>query len=153
MNRLANLLLLLVVGICGFSFWLARGRPVPGFLESKGIGSAPVAIQMADPLDEPVHLRVLNGTQLSGLAGQVALLLPGLGCVIEGVGNADSWPDSPSVLINRRLSEARARQLAEILGGIPILREWDARTTEDAVLVLGLDHERIQAVLFSAASP
>ncbi len=49
---------------------------------------------------------------------------------------------SRSLLVNRRLGDDQAAQLAARLGGMPVLREWDPRCREDAVIVLGHDHDR-----------
>jgi len=147
MRRPLNMLLLLLVIACGVSLWLAAGRPLPGITRTgSGAGVQPVAGTQA----APVHLRILNSTDKTGLAGEIALLLPRLGCVVEGVGNASGWPGSPTVLINRRLKTEQAAGMARLLGGIPVLREWDGRTTEDAVLVLGSDFEKIRATLKAA---
>ena len=149
MGRPLNLILLLLLVVCGVSLWLAQGRPLPEFLSSPEIkpgfeSPGPVATR-----EEPVHLKILNGTEMAGLAGEVALLVTRLGCVVEGVGNAAQWPGSVSVLINRRLTASEAKDLALRLGGIPVLQEWDGRTTEDAVLILGQDHQEITAALRS----
>lgn len=147
MSRTLNLLLILLVLVCGVSLWLAQGRPLPEFLS--GIEKRPVPGVPADLESHvlSVHLRILNGTEEPGLAGEVALLVTRLGCVVEGIGNADHWSGTESVLINRRLPNAEANSLAIQLGGLPVLREWDGRTTEDAVLILGNDHQEISVAL------
>lgn len=144
MARPRNLLLGALVIACALSLWLARGRPLPGS-RSEPAASAPEMLRASDdaPL-EPIHLRILNATGQPGLAGDLALLVPRLDCVVEGVGNAATWPGSPSLLINRRLPPDRADALAACLGGIPVLREWDGRASEDAVLVLGADFEQVR---------
>lgn len=144
MSRLGNVILILLVIVCGVSLWMAQGRPLPGFLASSDVALPQPESLLEDPLDEPVHLRILNGTDQPGLAGQMALLVPRLGCVVQGVGNARPWPHSPTLLINRRLSPGRARELALKLGDIPVMREWDERTAEDAVLVLGDDFQVVK---------
>ena len=70
-------------------------------------------------------------------------MLPLLGCVVERVGNAPHNDHARSLLVNRRLDSKTAAALAGRLGGLPVLREADSRTTEDAVLVLGQDHEHL----------
>jgi hypothetical protein len=149
MGRPRNFLLALLVAVCAVSLWLARGDS-PSLREDAlpEDHGAPSVQEAALP---PAHLRVLNSTGEAGLAAEAALLLPGLGCVVEGVGNAPGWGGSPSVLINRRLSDDRAAMLARKLGEISVIREWDGRTTEDAVLVLGADHARLLARLKEVA--
>lgn len=147
MSRTLNLLLILLVLVCGVSLWLAQGRPLPEFMGRTGNESASDTPVSLESRALSVHLRILNGTEEPGLAGEVALLVTRLSCVVEGIGNAEQWPGTESVLINRRLPNAEASSLALQLGGIPVLREWDGRTTEDAVLILGNDHQEISAAL------
>ena len=94
-----------------------------------------------------MHLRILNGTQETGLAREVGLRLGAAGHVIEGVGNAAGIRDGGSLLVNRRLDDAVARRLAAELGGVAVIREWDGRCSEDAVLVLGADWSQVLAAL------
>ena len=75
------------------------------------------------------------------------------GCVCEGVGDYPGQRVVESFLINRRLTDDQARQLAAKLGRLPVLREWDSRTTEDAVLVLGLDHAESRRSLDELPAP
>ncbi|MBE0564484.1 MAG: LytR C-terminal domain-containing protein, partial [Krumholzibacteria bacterium] len=69
------------------------------------------------------------------------------GLVIGGVGNAPEPAAPATLLVNRRLDEEAARRLAQRLGGIPVVREWDARCSEDAVLLLGPDWRRVRDAL------
>ncbi len=95
---------------------------------------------------QAVHLRILNGTQASGLARQFSLLVAGRGCVVEGVGNAPgSWPQS--LLVNRRLAPEDALNLARKFGSVEVIHQWDERLTEDAVLILGEDYEKLRGAL------
>lgn len=144
MARPRNFLLAVLVLACGLSLWLARGLPWPGRPQGQATSGGQPAVPVDDTRLEPVHLRILNATGEGGLAGDLALLVPRLGCVVEGVGNAAPWDGSPSLLINRRLPADRAADLAARLGGIPVLKEWDGRTSEDAVLVLGADFPRVR---------
>ncbi|MCP4291804.1 MAG: LytR C-terminal domain-containing protein [bacterium] len=153
--RSLNFWLFLMVIVCGISFWLAAGSPLPsgwnlalpGDFDTNSLnasgGETPI-------FEQPVHLRILNGTGENGLARQFSLLVAPRGCVVEGVGNANgsaagSWPES--MLICRRLDLEKAEILAKEFGSIPIIRQWDERMTEDAVLVLGQDHAKIKAAL------
>ncbi len=143
MSRVRNLVLLLLVIVCGLSFWMAR-RPGadqarPTVVERPAVAPpAPVAT---------VHLAVLNGTSESGLARRVSRLLPPLGCVVVTVADAPHDTFARSLLVNRRLDPDQARQLARRLADPTLVTEWDARCDEDAVLVLGRDHARILAQL------
>ena len=122
-----NLPLLLVAVVCAVSLWMGlRGGDAP---EAAPSDSAPPPV---------IHLRVLNGTAAQGLAGDLGRELGATGLVIEGVGNAER-PAARSLLVNRRLDGGAAEELAARLGGVPVIREWDGRCTEDAVLLLGED--------------
>ena len=144
-----NTWLLLLVAICALSLWFGKD------LVSKGMGSAgeeskPTGAETTFAMsaeDTPIHLVVLNGTRESGLAREVSLLLGRVGCVAESVGNAPHRDFARSLLVNRRLSDRHAGALARRLGGIRVIREWDGRVGEDAVLVLGADCQRLTGFL------
>jgi hypothetical protein len=136
----ANLWLLLAVVLCAVSLWAGL----------RGGASGPAEVAARAPAAGPppaVHLRVLNGTERAGLAREVSLLLGPTGCVVVGVGNAPANPWPHSLLVNRRLAPVRAEELARRLGGLTVIREWDSRADEDAVLVLGADWERLRRSL------
>jgi hypothetical protein len=145
MRRPLNFWLLLVVVICGVSFWFGKGAFLP---QIKNDTMAHVEAPSADLSDQNVHanvhLLVLNGTYEKGLARDFSLIVSRIGCVAQGTGNAPGKPWLETILINRRLGSARASVLADQLGGIKVIREFDGRTSEDAVLVLGNDHEQIR---------
>jgi hypothetical protein len=140
--RRANLWLVAVLLLAGLSLWLGRRNDAaaPADESPKPTGATR---SFAPAPAEPIHLVILNGTGEVGLAGRMSLALAAAGCVVERIGDAPHAGYATCLLINRRLSRARAHALAELLGGVTVLREWDARTAEDAVLVLGEDHERI----------
>lgn len=146
-----NLWLLVIVVICALSFWFGKDLILPA---ADG-GSDPKTpathrIEAGEEEVEPVHLLVLNGTSEGGLAREFGLLLGRAGCVAEKVGNAPHDHFEQSFLVNRQLSTIRVEQLAAELGGVPIIREFDGRTSADAVLVLGRDAERLRMHLEDA---
>ncbi len=144
MNRGRNLLLVLLVLICGVSLWLGQG----GRLTFPGRGAPRAAARSpAARLANPVHLLVLNGTAEPGLARSVGLALSAAGLVPERAANAPRTGYAHSFLVNRRLDETAAGALAVRLGGLTLLKEWDARANEDAVLVLGEDRDALLAAL------
>lgn len=132
-----NLWLALAVALCAVSLWAG--------LRGRGAASADPAA--APPPARPVLLRVLNGTAESGVARDLGLALGAAGLVIAGVGNAPEPAVPATLLVNRRLDEEAARRLAGRLGGIPVVREWDGRCSEDAVLLLGPDWRRVRDAL------
>lgn len=155
MKGTLNLWLLVIAVACGLSLWFGRGLVDGAASEtaaspSAGNGSTPVRprLELA-PAEEPVHLEVLNGTPEAGLAREFGLLLGRAGCVAEQLGNAPHADYSRSFLVNRRLPDDRAAILADRLGDLPVLREFDGRSTADAVLVLGRDADRVRAKLLA----
>ncbi|PID80376.1 hypothetical protein CSA17_05975 [bacterium DOLJORAL78_65_58] len=140
MLRSLNFWLLILLLVCGVSFWSASGG-------MDKLRSKPVIVEEEDQEPAPpVRLRILNGAGVNGLAQDISLLVAGRGCLVEEVGNADGhW--SETVLVNRRLDDGQARALAAQLGGVPLLSQWDARCSEDAVLILGADHSRLREFL------
>ncbi len=145
MRRPLNLWLIVIVVICGASIWFGRGIKLPGFKRNP----VPEAVVSSDHFAEQdilpnIHLLILNGTEIVGLAREFSLMVSRIGCVAQGTGNAPTKPWVESILINRRLSDECAQQLAIRLGGIVVLREFDGRTTEDAVLVLGQDYHQMR---------
>ena len=132
-----NTWLLIVVAVCALSLWFGKD------LVRTKAGGTPVTGAGTDSPREfegtPIHLVVLNGTGKSGLARDVSLLLGRTGCVTERIGNAPDYELEQSFLVSRRLTRRQATDLALRLGGIRVIREWDSREGEDAVLVLGAD--------------
>jgi hypothetical protein len=144
-----NTWLLILVAICALSLWLGKDLVRKG-KGSSNVESIPAGAETTFAMsaeETPIHLVVLNGTSESGLAREVSLLLGRVGCVVENVGNAPHRDFARSLLVNRRLSDRQAGALARRLGGIRVIREWDGRAGEDAVLVLGADCQRLTAFL------
>lgn len=147
MKRQTNLWLLLIVAVCAASLWVGRGAENP-FRQPDPVRQATRSTGPAgEPDAPPVHLAILNGAGQGGLARQISGLVTRVGCVVESVGNAPAGQYPGSLLINRRLDPERARALAAQLGGIRLLTEWDERSTEDAVLLLGADHALVLTAL------
>ncbi len=146
MLRSLNFWLFLVMMICGVSFWVASGTPLPAGMKFEDSTAGSNDNWTEETRQQSVHLRILNGTQTSGLARDFSLLVASRGCVVEGVGNAaGSWPKS--LLINRRLAPEDAQVLARKFGMVEVIRQWDGRLTEDAVLILGEDFEKLRSAL------
>jgi len=147
-----NIWLLLLVTVCGLSLWfgrdLVRNRTPEPTGEPEKIAAA--TDYSLEPRQVSIHLLVLNGTSETGLAREVSLMLGRAGCVTERVGNAPGLDVATSYLVNRRLSDTEAGDLARRLGGVPVLKEWDGRGGEDAVLVLGTDWANLTSALAKA---
>ncbi len=144
--RSLNFWLLLIALVCAVSFWGAKGWDLPKSFQARQTKVVSKAGWKADPGELQVHLRILNGTTTSGLAREFSLLVSGRGCVVEGVGNAEGmWPRT--LLVNRRLVPERAQELAVQLGVSEVIRQWDERFSEDAVLILGDDFDQLKKSL------
>lgn len=149
MNGRLNVWLLVLVGICAVSYWFGKDLLVTA-VEGPKKATPPEIIRDTFELSEEesaIHLVVLNGTNEAGLAREVGLLLGRAGCVAENVGNAPHRGYAKTFLVNRRLADRKAGELASLLGGVRILREMDNRGSEDAVLVLGQDWEKLTGAL------
>jgi hypothetical protein len=134
-----NVVLVLCVLAAGASLWVASGRPLPQPLRR----SPPPVVLPLPTLDQPARLAILNGTRVDGLANTFSLSVPQIGCVAERVGNAPHRHYARTLLVNRKLDDATAAAIAQKLGGVPVLKETDVRTTEDAVLVVGGDYQTV----------
>jgi hypothetical protein len=164
MRRTANYLLIVLLLVGAVSLWLKWAdkprqdevaRPADVLLERDDITPVPFAPPDSVAADgtAPVHLVVLNGTAQPRLAQQVGLAVTLVGCVTERIGNAPHTHFEKSLLINRRLPVKAAAQLAARLGGVTVIDEKDSRTTEDALLVLGADFDRVCRSLGLSPSP
>ena len=149
MSGRLNVWLLVLVAICGLSYWFGKDLvlPVGSTDEDTAAATRPAVSYDLTEEESAVHLVVLNGTEEPGLAREVSLLLGRAGCVAESVGNAPHRRYAESFLVNRRLPDSRAKKLASLLGDVPVLREMDGRGSEDAVLVLGGDWSRLTSEL------
>ncbi len=158
MKSRVNILLLVVVCVCAASLWHASARDRRG---TGGLGGEPAdeklakVVPPAEGLPAPwlgeggdyIHLVILNGTETPGLAQDISLALNLFGCVTQRLGNAPHTAFERTLLVNRRLTDAQAAELAGRLGGVAWVTEKDSRTHEDALLVLGADYRRIQEAL------
>ncbi len=139
-----NVVLVLCVLAAGASLWVAEGRPLPPWLRRP---APELAVLPLPTLAQPARLAILNGTRVDGLANTFSLATPVIGCVAERVGNAPHRNFVRTLLVNRKLDDATAGAIAQRLGGVPVLKETDVRTTEDAVLVVGGDYQVVLATL------
>lgn len=151
-----NIWLLILVVVFLASWYFGRGE-YADFFDGGDVPVVEEAVEEPDWTEDPaqtplVHLKVLNGTGVPGLARDFSLLLGRTGCVAESVGNAPHDRFERTMLVNRRLEPARARDLAREFGDVVLVQEWDDRAGEDAVLVLGADHSRVASRLESVAA-
>ena len=86
-----------------------------------------------------VRVRVLNGTDTAGLAGESVDLLAGAGFVPAGTGDTAEKPVETTQVRFRPGGEAQARTVEQYLGGVGELVEDDDIVDADVVVVLGTD--------------
>jgi len=120
-----------------------------GALVSVGVGWRRHAAPESRPFD-PLHLAVLNGTGRPGLARRVGMALSAAGLVVDRVGNAPHAHFRQTLLVANRLGPEAARALARRLGGVTLVPGADPDLSEDAILVLGADADRVTAALAPA---
>jgi len=142
------LLLLVLVCIGSVGVWVVHGDgALSGVIEAPEARRAAPTEAAGEAPSDVVHLLGLNGTAVKNLAGDFSLLVGRAGCVANRIDNAPHDHYARSLLINRRLDDDRAEALAARLGGPRVIREHDGGAVEDAVLVLGADHDRLREVL------
>ena len=107
------------------------------------------AVQAGMVSDSVIQLEIRNGSGVAGLAADLSLILGRAGATAALLANAPHDHFEHSLLINRRLDDAVASALAERLGGLPVLLEFDSAAEVDMVLVLGADHVRVRNALLA----
>ena len=103
-------------------------------------------------MPERVKVEVLNASGLSGVALDATRLLRDLGFDVVYYGNAGTYSDDPSVVLDRVGDLAKAQAVGGALG-IPLARtELDSTLLLDLTVRLGPDWQRPEAVS-EAAEP
>ena len=141
-NRLHTLLVvgvLVSVGVLVGSFWLewrhARleaGRP-PGVLSGRP------ATAGRDPLDDRVGVEVLNGSGDQGAAELMADRLRDMGFDVKTYGNAKRFDYELTTVFDRSGAAGAAAEVADSLGGPPVVEELRRDLRLDATVILGRD--------------
>jgi LCP family protein required for cell wall assembly len=88
-----------------------------------------------------IRVRVLNGTDVSGLASKAAGLLEENGYDVLETGNAEQKSDTTLILDHRGQSR-RAERVSSVLGGGVISVVPDGGNQADVTVILGRDMER-----------
>lgn len=104
------------------------------------VDRAPLSQSGSRGLDgEPVSLEVLNGAGEQGAAERVSERLREMGFDVKTFGNARSFDQDRTVLLDRSERPGAARAIADSLGGVPIRVEPAPELYLDATLLLGED--------------
>ena len=88
-----------------------------------------------------IRVRLLNGTDVSGLAAKTAELLTENGYDVLETGNAEKKSDTTLILDHRGQSR-RAERVSSVLGGGVISAAPDGENEADVTVILGRDMER-----------
>ncbi len=102
--------------------------------------------QTAVPVEEPLKIEVLNGTNVTGLAGVVAEKLKAAGFEIVRVGNNATRGVTQSVVYDNTDGQkfSGVKRLSEILKGIISDEEITLGAGVDARVVVGTDAQNLQ---------
>jgi LCP family protein required for cell wall assembly len=106
-------------------------------------GAAGAAQAAARP--EDTRVRVLNGTGATGLAGQVATSLHGVGFNIADRGDADNFRHSQTIIRYGSGALGKAQLLQRYLDGGATLQQDSTLRTVDVAIVVGSDYSGVRA--------
>ena len=115
-------------------------------------GTAPTP---SGPTVEPstVRVRVLNGTETTGLAASTVDALAAEGFVPAGTGDNPEKPVGATEVRSRPGGEAAARTVQQHLGGVGSPVEDDSIVDADVVVVLGTDFGAVEGAATPAGVP
>jgi hypothetical protein len=138
-----------LIGLGVFAMFLINDRvsfsnPFGGGDAQPSVTPEPSAVPTVQPtLDPAVDVIVLNGTTISGLAGQVGDSLAGQGWTVGARSNASTQDvQTSAIYYGDAAQEGAARGLSAALGGMPIqLSDQYAVEGESRItVVLGADY-------------
>lgn len=104
-----------------------RRRPAPG------------ASAAAPPAGERVRVEVLNAAGVPGLAREVTAELRDAGFDVVYFGNAHSFAQESTAVLDRLGKQDVARRVADVLGGVRVLERPDSSLFVDVTVVVGRD--------------
>ncbi len=136
-------LVLVGVGVLLGSFWLEwrhtrlDAGPAPETLDRRPVTPG------IDALDERISVEVLNGAGDRGAAEEVAKRLRRMGFDVKTYGNAKSFDQVRTRILDRSGRTNAATVVSDSLGGVEIVVEPKPELYLDATLVLGKDWPRL----------
>lgn len=101
-------------------------------------GRAPFDITLKEQARR-ISVEVLNGAGDAGAASEVTRRLRELGFDVKTYGNAASFGQESTVVLDRSGREDAAREVAAALGGATVRAEPDSSLYLDATVILGRD--------------
>jgi hypothetical protein len=112
--------------------------------EGLGAERTPLALGGARAVDgERVSLEVLNGAGDPGAAERVSERLRDLGFDVKTFGNARSYDQAATEVIDRSERQGAAEAISEALGGVPVRVDPAPQLYLDATLMLGDDWRQV----------
>ncbi|MEN8143317.1 MAG: LytR C-terminal domain-containing protein [Gemmatimonadota bacterium] len=141
-NRLHTLLVVAVlvgVGVLVGSFWLEWRHTRLDAGGPPGVFSGRPATAGRAPLDDRIGVEVLNGAGEKGAAEQVADRLRAMGFDVKTYGNAKRFDYERTTVVDRSGVAGAAAEVADSLGGPPVVHEPRPDLRLDATVILGQD--------------
>lgn len=93
------------------------------------------------PNEAVIVVEVRNGCGTRGLGDKVASYLRDEGFDVILVGNAEDFEFEETMVVDRSGEWAKAREVARVLGGVPVVRQISSGTLADATVIVGRDFE------------
>ncbi|MGD9402923.1 MAG: LytR C-terminal domain-containing protein [bacterium] len=93
------------------------------------------------PNEAVIVVEVRNGCGTRGLGDKVASYLRDEGFDVILVGNAEDFEFKETMVVDRSGEWAKAREVARVLGGVPVVRQISSGTLADATVIVGRDFE------------
>jgi hypothetical protein len=132
-------LVLLGAGVLLGSFlfeWRGRELVVPD--SGAGFGGLPSSLS-AESLEDRISVEVLNGAGEAGAAALVTDALRDAGFDVKTFGNAPSFGQEKTVVIDRSGRSGASRRVADALGVEEVLSEPKPALYLDSTIILGRD--------------
>lgn len=124
-----------VCGLAVVGFFIFNRSPIP---------QAP--LEVLDPkIYEKIHVEVLNGCGVDGIAGQVGNRLRTLGFDVLTLGNAENFNFPETIVIDRVGKPDYARYVAEAIGTPNRIQQMmpDPFRIEEVTVVIGRDYAHL----------
>ena len=112
------------------------------FRSHSGTGPSPSRTESR----KDIHIEVLNGCGINGIAGRVGQHLRGLGFDVMAIDNAETFTYPESIVIDRAGKLRYARQVAGVLGIANCIQQInpDPFRLEEVTVIIGRDYRRLK---------
>ena len=89
-----------------------------------------------------IVVEVLNGCGVSGIGERVGRTLRNRGLDVMFVGNADDFRYPETIVVDRSGDRSKVREVADVLGGPPVVHQVSDVAFVDVTVVVGSDIDR-----------